>query len=152
MRKLASTIMVVSLIATLPLYSDATVRQGVEEPGPGGGFGGEPLHGPSGFNDWSGHGNRCVWVPACPGHSSLPRWPVAGDTCTYCEETLAQGACIGKPPQDCTQVEYRVQSGPPSCGVFWYGGTVNSNGVCVGAIASTTQVCYRLTCHVGSPS
>ena len=151
-RILTSTFVVGPLVAHLSLPLGATLMQVVPEPGAGGGTGGEPVHGPYGFNDWSGHDKRCVSVPSCPGSTSLAVWPLAGTTCTYCAETLEQGACIGRPPQDCTQVEYRVPSGPPSCGAFWYRGTVDTSGNCVGAMESTTQVCYRRICHVGLPS
>ncbi len=111
---------------------------------------GQQLHGPSGANEWTYHAKLCKEATRCPTRTSLPDSMTTGASCSYCDLNIMQRRCWGR-EGDCTQVKYTTASAPPSCGVFWYGGTVDIYGNCVGAVASSTQICYRISCTSVNP-
>jgi hypothetical protein len=104
-----------------------------------------------GFNVWTIKTKNCVNIGACPTQTNLPISWGDGDPCTYCALGLMQKSCSGKVDRACTETLYRVLASPPSCGVFWSGGTVDGNGNYAGAVPSATQIGYRLNCEDGIP-
>ena len=139
-------------VVAMAWIAGLSVASSQVEPLPGGGSGGVPKHGVPENPVWTTHQEACVKISACPTQTKPHPSLAFADPCSYCALGLDQKSCSGEPVRECTQTEYRGAAAPPSCGQFFFGGVVGLNGVCQGAVGSSTQVCYRVTCSNAAPS